>query len=72
MEPHKENRLIAALSLGEAMARSDAVKLGDADRQGLLSRIEEGVTHTSNQFRRDYAAAILKRLKEKDKSRDNR
>jgi CRP-like cAMP-binding protein len=71
MEPYKENRLIAALSLGEAMARSDTVKLNDADRQGLIARIEEGIHYTTNQFRKDYATAILKALKEKDKLRHN-
>ncbi len=67
MEPYREHRLMAALSLGEAMARNDTIKLDEADRQKLLNRIEEGISHSANHFQKDYAEAVLKNLKEKDK-----
>jgi CRP-like cAMP-binding protein len=67
MESYQEHRLMAALSLGEAMARNDAIKLDEADRQRLLNRIEEGISHTANHFQKDYAEAVLKNLKEKEK-----
>ena len=65
--PDPENSLIAALSLGEAMARSDTIKLDKDDRQELLSTIEEGIKQSSNRFKKEYAEAIWARLKEKDK-----
>ncbi len=70
MEPHKENYLKAAMSLGEAMVKSDTINIGVADRQTIIKRIEEGINKTRNKFQRDYANAILTRLKEKEKGKE--
>jgi CRP/FNR family transcriptional regulator, cyclic AMP receptor protein len=67
MAPYREHRLMAALALGEAMARNDAIKLDEAGRQKLFNCIEEGISHTTNHFQKDYAEAVLKALKEKEK-----
>ena len=68
-KPDQERHFFAALGLGLAMARNDPIKLDENDRQTLSKRLEEGrdQNQTGNQFQRDLAEAILKRLKEKDK-----
>jgi hypothetical protein len=66
MKPYRGNRLIAGLSLGEAVAKSDAIRLDKDDRRKLLNCLEEGVNRTHNLFQKDYAMAILNKLKEKE------
>ncbi|MFZ5449504.1 MAG: cyclic nucleotide-binding domain-containing protein [Thermodesulfobacteriota bacterium] len=71
-QPHGERREIAVLTLGEAVAKSDAISLDDNDRRILLRRIEEEINLAHNRFRKDYAEAILKKLKEKETLRSAR
>jgi len=68
MKQHLEKRkLIAALCLGEAMAKSDAIKLKEVDRHIVIRCLEEGIQNTQNRFQKDYAKAIREKLREKEK-----
>jgi len=68
MKQHLEKRkLIAALCLGEAMAKSDAIKLKKVDRHIVIKCLEEGMQNTQNRFQKDYAKAIREKLREKEK-----
>jgi CRP-like cAMP-binding protein len=64
MQPYKKNRLTAAVLLGEALVRNDAIKLEKGDLQKIKDCIKEGIRDHPNKFRRDYADAVLTGLNE--------